>query len=414
MSPKTVRGRRRRTTLRPVSLRSTPIPAWASRLVDAAPAVVLAGLAGWGLLTSPDTYADPLPVSAVLLVGAALALAARRRAPTVTALVAAGLVSTYLLGLTEDLSKQPPFEPFIILVVAFFALGLHGSGRTRVIGALLGGGAVVAAEGVMVASGRPVADVAPSLVFWTAAGLLGAAVRHYRTAAHVAVEEARTVASRRDEELAAAVTAERARLASELHDVVAHGLSVIVIQAGVDARLHARQHPEIARTLATIEDTGRSALADLRRLLGLLRADPGEDLTREPLPTLSDLEEIVGRVRAAGHRIELSVSGDVHDVPPGVGLAVCRITQEALTNAVKHAPGSSVRVEVTSGPDGVVVDVQDDGPAERTPLPAELSSGHGLLSMRERVRLYAGRLEAGPREQGGFGVRASLPFRAAG
>jgi signal transduction histidine kinase len=383
-------------------------------LVDVVPAAVLMALAGVGMATSPENYAEPRTVSAVLLIGAAAALVVRRHKPATAAVVAAALVSTYLLGLSEDLTRQPPFEPFLVMVVAFFALGLHGEGRPRVFGAALAGSALVAAQTSMILAGRPLGEALPSLLFWACAAAVGAVVGRYHHAARSAARAAEDLSRRREADVDEAVGAERARIARELHDVVAHGLSVIVIQASVEARLHRERDPAVAETLGTIEAAGRSALEDLRRLLGLLRAQPNEASALAPLPTVADLDATVARLRSGGHDVSLTVTGDPRDLPPGVGLSAYRIAQEALTNAVKHAPGSQVRVQVGYDDDGVVVSVEDDGPHVGTPASGGLSGGHGLLGMRERVRLYSGRLEAGPVEAGGFAVRALLPTRAEG
>lgn len=380
-------------------------------LVDALPALALGVITAIGLMENSEAYAEPAATSAVLLVAAALSLAARRRHPAATVLVAGGLVATYLVGLSEDLTRQPPFEPFLVMVVAFFALGLHADGRGRTFGALGAGGALLAAEMLTVAAGRPLGEVVPSLLFWAAAFTLGAVMRRLRTHATFAEDSMREVERRRDEDVRAALSAERGRIARELHDVVAHSLSVMVVQASVEARLRREQDPHLGATLGTIEATGRAALDDLRRMLGLLRAAPGDADLREPMPTLIDLDAAVARLRAAGHDVTLSVRGDVASLPPGVGLSAYRIAQEALTNAVKHAPGSSVRVEIRYDGSTVVVAVEDDGPQAGTPAPGDLPGGHGLLGMRERVRLYAGTLETGPRSEGGFGVRALLPAR---
>lgn len=383
-------------------------------VVDLAPAAGLTALTAIGLATDPGAYAEPRTISAVLLIGAAVALVARRRRPATTVVVAAGLVATYLLGLSEDLTQQPPFEPFLVMVVAFFALGLHADGRARLVGGGVAGAALLTAAVTMVLAGRPVGEALPSLIFWTAAGVVGGVVRRFRTAADTAQQTAAEVARRRDADLEAAVADERARIARELHDVVAHALSVIVVQASVEARLHGDKDSSAARTLGTIEATGRSALEDLRRLLGLLRAQPGEATELAPLPTLADLETTIDRLRAAGHDVSLELAGEVRELPAGVGLSAYRIAQEGITNAVKHAPGSPVRVRVRYDADVIVVSVEDDGPRDRAATPRPLPGGHGLLGMRERVRLYSGRLDAGPAESGGFRVRALLPTRTEG
>lgn len=206
----------------------------------------------------------------------------------------------------------------------------------------------------------------------------------------------------------AAVLEERQRLARELHDVVAHGLSVIVLQAGAARRVAATDPDRAGAALATIEQAGRDALVEMRRLLGVMRA--GAESALDPQPGLDALDALIDRLRSAGLRVELRREG-LGRLPVGVDLSAYRIVQEALTNAVKHAPGA--RIEVALRQDGarLEVEVRDDGAAE--PRPTEPpAGGHGLLGMRERVALFDGQLEAGP-HGAGYRVRATLPLERA-
>ncbi|OLF04565.1 two-component sensor histidine kinase [Actinophytocola xinjiangensis] len=213
----------------------------------------------------------------------------------------------------------------------------------------------------------------------------------------------------RDHQARMAVNAERARIARELHDVVAHAVSVMVVQAdGAAYAVHTK--PELAeRAVKTISDTGREALTELRRLLGLLRdEDAAGELT--PQPGAQSLAELAERVREVGLPVRLEIVGGVDDLPAGIGLGIYRIVQEALTNSLKHAgQGTHARVRVVRTADHVELDVSDDGRhAIRTLL--GVAGGNGLIGMRERALVFGGTLEAGPGPGGGWQVRARLPL----
>lgn len=218
------------------------------------------------------------------------------------------------------------------------------------------------------------------------------------------------------------VAEERVRIARELHDVVAHHMAVINVQAGL-ARFVFDSDARTAReALATIADAGGEALAELRRMLGLLRAD-GVDGTdgsgehgaaTEPTPGLDRLEEMVERVRAGGVPVDLIVRGEPRPLPPGVQLCVYRVVQEALTNVLKHAPGAAATVELSYRTGEMAVSVTDDGHGKergRGVDPDRMAGlgGHGLIGMRERAKLYGGTIVVGPRREGGFGVHLTLP-----
>lgn len=205
---------------------------------------------------------------------------------------------------------------------------------------------------------------------------------------------------------------ERARIARELHDVVAHAVSVIVVQAD-GAAYAVRSQPELAeRAVKTISSTGREALTELRRLLGVLRSEEaGGELTPQPAGTQS-LSELAERVRAVGLPVRLEIVGNVDDLPAGVGLGVYRIVQEALTNSLKHAgPGTKAVVRVEHSGDEVHLDIADDGRRAAGTL-VGVSGGNGLIGMRERALVFGGSLDAGPRPGGGWQVKARLPLAA--
>jgi signal transduction histidine kinase len=204
-----------------------------------------------------------------------------------------------------------------------------------------------------------------------------------------------------------AVVEERARIARELHDVIAHHVSTMVVQAGAERRVLPPEREDTREVLGTIEDVGRGALTEMRRMVSMLRADPADDLT--PQPTLQDVSELVDQMSAAGLPVELNLSGEPRQLPEGIGLSAYRIVQEALTNALKHSGGARVVVDVHYGPDLLELQVRDEGRHQGPPQVD--GGGHGLVGMRERVALYGGRLEAGRQEGGGYAVRVLLPVR---
>lgn len=369
------------------------------------------GLAALAIAEVVDAYAAEEAWRRVAMVVVttpmALVLGVRRRRPVATLVVACVLTLVLVLGVQTDPAAQPPLTPFLVLVAALFALGVHAERRAFTVGAATAAGLLGGLEVVQVVAGRGAGDVVPSVVFWVAAAVIGRLVHLSHSDAAAARERARRAENERD----VAAAAERSRIARELHDVVAHSLSVIVIQASVEARTLGDRDDSAARTLRSIESTGRDALVELRRLLGLLRT-PGEgDSPLQPLPSLASLEEGTGMledVRQAGHEVTLEVRGVPHDVPAGVELSAYRVVQEALTNAVKHAPAAPVRAVVDHEHGDVRVEVHN-GPGRAGEGTALDSGGHGLTGMQERVRLYDGELTAGPDDSGGWVVRARFP-----
>jgi signal transduction histidine kinase len=213
----------------------------------------------------------------------------------------------------------------------------------------------------------------------------------------------------RDQQAKIAIAEERARIARELHDVVAHAVSVIVVQAD-GAAYAVRSQPELAeRAVATISATGREALTELRRLLGVLRSEESTE-DRTPQPGAQSLAELADRVRAVGLPVRLEIVGAIDDLPAGVGLGIYRIVQEALTNSLKHAgPGASAVVKVERNGGKVELNVYDDGMTGSRTL-VGVSGGNGLIGMRERAHVFGGTLYAGPHPGGGWRVQAILPF----
>jgi signal transduction histidine kinase len=221
--------------------------------------------------------------------------------------------------------------------------------------------------------------------------------------------EARAEALEREQELRArdAVADERARIARELHDLVAHNVSLMVVQAGAERHALPPEQESTRQVLASIEQAGRQALVEARRLLGMLRGkDAREEL--EPQPTLDRIDDLVDQVRRAGLEVTVAVEGERTPLPAGVDLCAYRLVQEGLTNALRHAGPAHAEVKLRFAPRALDVEIRDDG---RGPVGAGANgSGHGLIGMRERVALYGGEVHAGPRDGGGFEVRARLPI----
>jgi signal transduction histidine kinase len=220
--------------------------------------------------------------------------------------------------------------------------------------------------------------------------------------------ERRAQLAERERDLAAreAVVEERARIARELHDAIAHNVSMMVVQAGAERRVLDATSASTKEVLGTIERIGRGALTEMRRLVGMLRSDARDPLA--PQPGLADLPTLIGQVREAGLPVDLQIDGQRRELPVGIELSAYRIVQEALTNALKHAGESHASVRVHYGADSLELEIVDDGAGAQAPV---ASGGHGLVGMRERVALYGGRLDAGRRPSGGFAVRVLLPIQ---
>jgi signal transduction histidine kinase len=345
-----------------------------------------------------------LEAAAVLIT---LPLAWRRRAPLVVLATILAAFAAIVLVLVAN-NPGSPLSALIALGVAFYSVGAHTEGRRALVGGAAGVAAVAAidylAGGVFQSEGgvRPGAWLLLVLA-WQA----GSEMRRRR--AELGSLRARTVELEHDREEKARVAAaeERARIARELHDVVAHSVSVMVVQAQAADRVLEGEQPAARELLGSIETTGRQALTELRRLLGLLRRDDHQ-ASLAPQPSLRYLDGLVEQVRGAGLPVDLVVQGEPARLSPGVDLSAYRIVQEGLTNALKHAGRAQARVVVRYAPGELQLEVADDGHGSGDGGGA----GHGLAGMRERVALYGGDLESGPVAGGGYVLRARLPLGA--
>jgi signal transduction histidine kinase len=217
-------------------------------------------------------------------------------------------------------------------------------------------------------------------------------------------EELEQRTERLERERLTAVADERARIARELHDVIAHSVSVMVVQAAAAEAVLARDPREAVEPLRAVQDTGRETLVEMSRLVGLLR-DDSEELGLAPQPRLDELETLLAQVRDAGLPVRLEIQGERRPLPLGVELTAYRIVQESLTNVLKHAGDAHADVVVRYGTDAVELEVRDDGTGSANGH----QGGHGLAGMRERVSVFGGALDAGPQPSGGFRVLARLP-----
>ncbi|GGL30531.1 sensor histidine kinase [Planomonospora parontospora] len=342
------------------------------------------------------------------LIGAVLCAAGlvlvRRRAPFT---VLAVHTATTVASLAHFGGMASAWQFYVQLLLLFTLLSeLPPRDRRAVAG--MAGTAVFVAVMVSVTGPPGAGDVAVALLMSVAAGGAGVAVRRHRRLAVRAQELAVQVEERGELLAREAVTEERVRIARELHDVVAHGVSVMVMQAGA-ARLMLDPGQVAQReALTVVEETGREAVEELRRMVGLLRTGPdGEGLA--PQPGLARLDDLVEQVRAAGLEVDVSVEGVPAPLPTGLDLSAYRIVQEALANTLRHAGPTRSEVTVAYRPRMLCLDIVDEGPRDGRAL-APAGTGHGLIGMRERVALFHGRLSAGPLPEGGYGVRVSLPL----
>ncbi|MDA0162754.1 histidine kinase [Solirubrobacter ginsenosidimutans] len=331
-----------------------------------------------------------------------VAVALRRRQP-LGALAAVVVVQSLAHDQTYD---TDPLSPFLAELILMFTVAYE----LRLKPALIGYGIGLAYVIVDFSSGRiqEIAQAGAQSGFYLLAWGGGRALRGHEERRAAAERHVVRVELEREEQARVAVVEERARIARELHDAVAHSVSVMVLQAGGVRRLlgsdPAREREREA--LAGVEETGRQAVHELHRMLGILRkADPGAELA--PSPSLRRVEELVTQVRGAGLDTSLTIAGEPVELAPGLDMSAYRIVQEALTNALRYAPGSTVGVTVTYGGKEVQLEVRDDG-ARVNGTPPTRGSGHGIVGMRERAELFGGELEAGPAPGGGWLVRARL------
>jgi signal transduction histidine kinase len=373
--------------------------------VDAALAFVL-GLAGLGSLASVATEGHAAAVArlAPFVVAMFVAVVFRRKSPVIAFAVGAlGAAGQVLFGPGDPGSSVP-------VLVLLYTLAAYEPRRVSVPGLVicvvgaaatffLSIGGIGAAERFLLAT---VFSSGTALVAW----VIGDSMRYRRAYLRSLEDRAARLERERDAQAQIAAAAERARIARELHDVIAHNVSVMVVQAD-GASYALRTEPERAgQALAAISQTGRLALSEMRRLLGVLRSgDEQADLA--PVPGLDQLRELVDQARAAGMSVSLTLDGPPRPLAEGAELAAYRVVQESLTNTRKHGGlAAAARVALRYEPDGLMLQVTDDGLGAAAPSDGP---GHGLTGMRERIEMYGGTVQAGPRPGGGYQVTARLP-----
>ena len=341
----------------------------------------------------------PRVVLSFVYLTAAVALLWRRRAPlTVVAVVSVVLCGDFVLfGAPDGLA------PVLIGLIGLYAAGRYGD-RARFVAAL----AVTAAE-IAVHEWQDPQYVfgGQALTVWAvvlAGGLVGWTLNSGARDREELSARARRLEADREGRALAAVAAERARIAGELHDLVGHGISLMVLQlVATQANLEQGQVQSAQERLARLETTARTTLAEMRRLVNVM---DNQEVSLAPQPGLGEIGALVDEIRHSGVPVEFEITGMV-DTPPGVGLAVYRVVQEALTNVIKHTPpGAGAKVVIDVASEALTVEVADSGPG----LAGDLGGGRGLAGMRERVALYGGTLQFGTPPEGGFRVRACFPL----
>ncbi len=369
---------------------------WVRRHRDLLVALALATGYGVELLAYPDTdNAIVVP----LAIGIGLTLALRRRAPLATFLI------VLVLNFAVLHWAAPGFDGESVTFVLIFLFNLYSLGaNARGIEAWLGAVGVLACTVSFVVgdTANDASDIVFAVLFCGSPWAAGVVVR-------LRVDREQELNARNlalQEENERAIATERARIARELHDVVSHAIAVTVLQARGGRKMVGRDDDAVRRALAAIELTNTSALADMRRLLALLRDTDDDSARAEPQPSLERLGDLVEQVRGSGLPVDLEVTGDPLPVPPGLDLSAYRIVQESLTNVLKHAgPGARARVELSYGAEQLEVTVTNSG----TRGVSAANGGQGLIGIRERVAVAGGSVEVGP-AGGGYAVRARLPY----
>jgi signal transduction histidine kinase len=351
-----------------------------------------------------DGAGRPFAMAALLVMSATLALRHEAPLPGLAIFFAAALPVCAAIDGTEDL-----VAPFLIILVWAYAVGAHHDVRTALIGL---GALVVGICAVNIAfGGATVGDFLFPNGFAAAAWGAGRTLQHRTRLAAELHEAAVRADEEREAQAARAVADERRRIAREMHDVVAHSVSVMVVQAGGARRILERDPERAVEAARLIERTGRAALLEMRRLLGVL-GSAEEPAAMAPQPRIEEIRSLVARAEAAGLPVTLRVDGDPRPLPAGAEAAVYRVVQEALTNALKHAGSAPTEVSLRWDDECLEVVIADRG-ASRSAGPELPSGGHGIVGMRERVRVYGGSLSALPVPEGGFVVRARIPLEQA-
>jgi signal transduction histidine kinase len=333
----------------------------------------------------------------------------RKQAPVIVlGLVIAGSIFGWCFSRGSGGSAS--VTTWITWLIAFYSVGAYAERKPGLQASAAAGVAVLGMAVADVTAGfQSVADYLGTFGFLAAAWAVGNSAGSLRSRGRELEDHTVRLEREREEKARLAVAEERARIARELHDVVAHAVSTMVIQAGGARQLVRTEPADAEQSLLAAERTGREALQEMRRLVGLLR-ERGEELALAPQPGIAELEQLIAQTRAAGLPVELTVDGEPRHLGAGIDLTAYRIVQEALTNTLKHAGRARARVTVRYGRSELEIEVADDGRGRDDPHANGHEPGHGLVGMRERVSLYGGVLRTGPTERGGYAVRARLPL----
>ena len=365
-------------------------------VADIALAALIATLALLDVLLSGD-WRGPVVVNAPVVGIAAAALAWRRRAP----LAVLGVVVTCLVALSLGFGASQTWTNGVLLAVAVYSAMAHGPSPLAAASLAATAAAVHTSTDPLV---RSFGDALWSSAFAGLAVLAGVAGRVIGRQRAVLDERAAALDRAETERIALAVADERARIARELHDIVAHSLGLVVLQAGAATQVLTRDPDRAREALESIRRTGHEAIGEMGTMLGLLRGEPDPALA--PLPALADLPSLVRSVEKAGVTVTLRVEEPTQPLSPALELSAYRVIQEGLTNVLKHAGASRAGVTVRSTARCLQVEVVDDGAGTGRGV----GNRRGLLGLGERVAIFGGRLDAGPRPEGGWSLRATFPL----
>ena len=373
-------------------------------LVDIAIAGLLLALSLTLLLPLADRteVPNPLPLGIVLLVVHCGCLAWRRMAP-VTVLIINLASALFFFGL-----GFPPVALGVAILVALYTAGSRAE-RRRSLPLTLAAVAVMGIALATEARGVDASTIVGNALVFVVTWYLGDSTRERRQYVHALEDRTKELEEAKDELARHAVAEERVRIARELHDIVAHSMGVIAVQAGVGRHVIDSKPEDAKRSLETIERASKSALQEIRGMLGLLRSSD-ETASKVPSPGLDDLSALIQEFKETGIDAELQLETPPRSIPLGVEVTVYRIVQEALTNVIKHASASRARATVWFAEDALRVEIVDDGAPTTTTTAAASPGGLGLSGMRERVTLHGGTFEAGPLPESGFKVSASIPL----
>lgn len=380
-----------------------PIPARSDVGLAAVLAFYGLGHVWLGWIPDEGHPGGPQGLNTAVVLLATVPVAWRRQAPLA---VFAVILATFSLSLPLTGAMGSFFAGLLPALIGAYSVARYESGR-RV---LAGIGLTLAAWLLLVATEdafRKPEEILFDSIVWSSAWLGGWTIRVGETRARDLGRRAERLEREREARARAAVLDERARIARELHDVVAHGMSLMVVQAGAArSLLEGEGDPRVKAHLRSIETSGRQSLSEMRRLLTVLRDD--DELALEPLPGMDQLDVLVSAAREASIDVSVQIEGRPEPLPPGIDLTAFRIVQEALTNTIKHAGPASAQVTVRYRSDALELEIVDDGDGNGNGD----GTGHGLIGMRERTALYGGQVQAAAREDGGYAVRVRLPIAA--